>query len=130
MSINTVSSNYSAYQTATPQQQRRFALDTLAHALQAGDLRGAQRAFGQLQQDRSNTAGNAPAQATGTRKDAMIADISLLGKSLAANDLETAQKAFTALRHDAKLASLPPPRPAAADTQSGANTANGIDVTA
>lgn len=100
MSVSTIASSYSSYQTTGSHKHRTQELEALQQALQSGNLSGAQQAFSQLQQ-------NAPSGGAG---DAVITDISALGTALSAGDISSAQTAFATLQQDIQNAPpLPPP---------------------
>src|SRR5438093_8206662 len=93
--------NYqSTVQSHVKQRQQDF--QSLADALQAGNLPGAQQAFAALQQDRSSSAPGA--SVTGTpqagQSSPIRQDIQALQSALQSNDLAGAQKALTTFQQD------------------------------
>jgi hypothetical protein len=78
-------------------------LNTLATALQSGDLTGAQKAFATLQQDMQNTGQTQSAQQT-SQTSQQNNDFNTLAKALQSGDLTGAQQAFTSLMQDAQTA--------------------------
>ncbi|MGA2227494.1 MAG: hypothetical protein ABSH41_23910 [Syntrophobacteraceae bacterium] len=78
-------------------------LNTLATALQSGDLAGAQKAFATLQQDMQNTGQTQSAQQT-SQTSQQNNDFNTLAKALQSGDLTGAQQAFTSLMQDAQTA--------------------------
>lgn len=77
--------------------------NTLATALQSGDLTGAQKAFATLQQDMQNTGQTQSAQQT-SQTSQQNNDFNTLAKALQSGDLTGAQQAFTSLMQDAQTA--------------------------
>ncbi len=103
MAVTSVSSSAGGLQNIDPGKlsaikQRREDFQTLAKALGAGNLAGAQKAFASLQQDMQAIQPNRPGQQSGpsNMKDAIDA----LGKALSAGDLSGAQKALASLKQD------------------------------
>ena len=96
--------NYQSIQSNFKQRQQDF--QSLADALQAGNLPGAQQAFAALQQDRSSSPG--VAGVTGTpqagQSSPIRQDIQALQSALQSNDLAGAQKAFTTFQQDLQQA--------------------------
>ena len=114
MSVGAVPSTSNAAYTSALQstersafKQRQQDFQSLAQALSAGDLSGAQTAFAALQQDLKN-AGPAPAvQQTGsiqTSQNSVTTALQALGQALNSGDLSSAQKAFAQLQQDIQQA--------------------------
>ena len=104
MSIDGISSTYSAYQPSSAQgnfKQIRQDFKNLATALQSGDLSGAQDAFSALQHALQSVQQNRQSQSqSSSTQDKFSADIAALGKALEAGDLTAAQDAFKQLQQD------------------------------
>jgi len=107
MTISSITSSPYSYQlspTAQPKPRQQWQQDfqSLAKALQSGDLSGAQQAFQALQQLRSN-ASVSPTGQTGQAKSSsnpLSTDVSALGSALQSGDLSGAQAAFSKLQQD------------------------------
>src|SRR5215470_12737299 len=93
-------------------KQRQQDFQSLADALQAGNLQGAQQAFAALQQDRASSP--RVAEVTGTQQAGQSSpirqDIQALQSALQANDLAGAQKALTTFQQDLQQAGRAQPR--------------------
>ena len=106
MSIPSVS-GINLYQT-TPlswqnnQGQRQQCLKDLAGALNAGDLNGAKKAFGALQQLQPNFSSTLQTQngQPGLVQNPLAPDYDALDKALKANNLQVAKEAFAKLLRD------------------------------
>ena len=108
MTISSVSSNVSAYQSGSAQgnfKQARQDLRDLAGALQSGDLPGAQKAFSALQQLMQGVqqSGKSQSQGDGTQSQ-FGTDLAALGKALQSGDMSSAQDAFKKLQQDMQAA--------------------------
>jgi hypothetical protein len=100
MSVSSISSNnpyVSPFQPASQTKQDFFSLST---ALSSGDLAGAQKAFGSLQQDLQNSGISAQMLQSGTTGQ----DFQALQKALASGDLSAAKNAFNTLTQDLQQA--------------------------
>jgi hypothetical protein len=94
----------STFQSNVKQRQQDF--QSLADALQAGNLQGAQQAFAALQKDRSSSP--RVASVTGTPQTGQSSpirqEIQALQSALQSNDLAGAQKALTTFQQDLQQA--------------------------
>jgi len=107
MTISSITSSPYPYQLSpttqqNPRQQWQQDFQSLATALQSGDLSGAQQAFQALQQLRPN-APVSPTGQTGQAKSSsnpLSADVSALGSALQSGDLSGAQAAFSKIQQD------------------------------
>jgi len=89
MSISSISSNTSTYQTSqtNPFSKIKEDFDNLGKALKSGNLSDAKAAFAQLQKD-------SPAK-TGSDSTPMSKDIAAIGKALDSGDIKTAQDTYS-----------------------------------
>ena len=114
MAVSGVCVGTNSYQSTIQStfKQRQQDFQSLADALQAGNLPGAQQAFAALQQDRassSHVAGVTGTQQTG-QSSPIRQDIQTLQSALQANDLAGAQKALTTFQPDLQQAGHAQPR--------------------
>jgi len=89
-------SNVSSSNPLNPFEKQRQDFQSLANALQSGDLTGAQNAFKLLQQDAGGKDGSNP----NNQNNQLSQDFQTLSDALNFNDLSTAQKAFAAFQKD------------------------------
>jgi hypothetical protein len=102
MTVSNVSSTTSPYyQTIDPSgfQQRRQDFNSLASALQSGDLSSAQSALAAFQKDLPSTSQANASQPFGQNSQANT-DFQRLQSALQSGDLSGAQKAFASLKTD------------------------------
>lgn len=108
MAVSGVCASTTSYQSTVQSsfKQRQQDFQSLADALQAGNLQGAQQAFAALQQDRA--ASPRVAGVTGTQQAGQNSpirqDIQALQSALQSNDLAGAQKALTTFQQDVQQA--------------------------
>lgn len=107
MTISGLNQNATLFQTSQSawqqrMQQRRQDFQSLASALQSGDLSGAQQAFQDLQQLQSSSSSSDPSQSgsSSNSTNPLSADFSALGQALQSGDLATAQSDFAQLQQD------------------------------
>jgi len=108
MTVSGVCASTNSYQSAVQNnvKQRPQDFQSLADALQAGNLPGAQHAFAALQQDRSSSprvTGVTGASQAG-QSSPIHQDIQTLQSALQSNDLAGAQKALTTFQQDLQQA--------------------------
>ena len=108
MAVSGVCANTNSYQATIQNnvQQRQQDFQSLADALQAGNLPGVQHAFAALQKDRASSprvAGGTGTQHAG-QSSPISHDIQTLQSALQANDLAGAQKALTTFQQDLQQA--------------------------
>jgi hypothetical protein len=96
MSVSSISSNSQYVSPLQPVSQTKQDFSSLATALSSGDLAGAQKAFGSLQQDLQNSGLSAQMLQSGTTGQ----DFQALQKAFASGDLSTAKNAFNTLLQD------------------------------
>src|SRR5215831_12323278 len=106
MAVSGVSANCNAY-AATMQsrfKQRQQDFQSLADALQAGNLPGAQQAFAALQKDRTAGQGHNVSGGSGNQQapaaSALKTDFDALQSAVQSGDLSGAQKALTTFQQD------------------------------
>ena len=103
MTISNVSSSgdINATDAGSRFKQTRADFQSIASALQSGNLDQAQQAFGQLQKDNPRLAQllNSPASGTDSPR---VADLKALASALQNKDLPGAQQAFSALQQTAQ----------------------------
>jgi hypothetical protein len=108
MAVSGVCAGNNTYQSTLQSnvKQRQQDFQSLADALQAGNLQGAQQAFAALQKDRS--ASPQVAAVTGSQQagqsNPLHQDIQALQSALQANDLPGAHKALTTFQQDLQQA--------------------------
>ena len=108
MSVSGVCASTNSYQSTLQSnfKQRQQDFQSLADALQAGNLPGAQQAFAALQQDRSSSP--RVAGVTGTsqagQSNPIRQDIQALQSALQSNDVAGAQQALTTFQQDLQQA--------------------------
>ncbi len=104
MTVSGVCASTNSYQATIQSnvKQRQQDFQSLADALQAGNLQGAQHAFAALQKDRSSRA--QVASVTGTpqagQSSPIRQDVQALQSALQSNDLAGAQKVLTTFQQD------------------------------
>ena len=104
MAVSGVCANTNSYQATIQNnvKQRQQDFQSLADALQAGNLPGAQHAFATLQKDRSSSPN--VTSVTGTpqagQSSPIRQDIQALQSALQSNDLAGAQQALTTFQQD------------------------------
>jgi hypothetical protein len=108
MTINPISSGTSYSATSdvnAASQKQRAAFQSLAGALQAGDLAAAQTAFGQWQQDQQSLSSLLTANGKQRPTDTQTAtDIQNIGAALQSGNVTEAQKALAQLKIDMQSA--------------------------
>lgn len=97
MTISGVSSSNSIYQTGLTSQmaQRQQDFQSLANALQSGNLADAQKAFAQLQSDGLKTG---QTQSSNSQSNSQSSPLQALATALQNGDLSGAQQAFSQLQ--------------------------------
>src|SRR5579864_2586560 len=100
MSVSSISSNSQYTSPLQPVSQTKQDFFSLATALSSGDLSGAQKAFGSLQQDLQNNGISSQLLQSGSTGQ----DFQTLQKALASGDLSAAKNAFSALMQDLQQA--------------------------
>jgi DNA-binding FadR family transcriptional regulator len=100
-SISGISSTSAVYQTdtATKMAQRKQDFQSLADALQSGNLSDAQKAFAQLQNDGVKTG---QTQSSNSQSNSQSSPLQALASALQNGDLSGAQQAFTQLQQGMK----------------------------
>ena len=100
MSVSSISSNSPYLSPFQPINQTQQDFSSLSTALSSGDLSGAQKAFGSLQQDLQNSGISSQAFQNGTTGQ----DFQTLQQALASGNLSGAQNAFNTLMQDLQKA--------------------------